>query len=336
MQRRVDVALGHRPGSDDRPAGHRARSHAGRPRSTRSRGARRRRSPCRPGRAAARAPRASVRASGPPATFALDCSTGQRTPANAGTGHDPETERHRVVAARQREAPPGWARSTVSLPGSSCCERRPSLLPELRQHRQRRVQIEEHHRRGLAQGSALERVQPPDHVADVAGVEHASPYNVSARKDRDPADAHAPLERLRRLADGHRVDPTTIRSSPARSGLDADDGVARGGDQRPHGRPLIGADLKRQQARPTGRRTGADDRGQAPDQDRARRHHPAARGPARSARRRRSIRRRRRCRAGLPAPRRTARGPSRSPTVKFTSRLRVAALAPRDRDRICR
>ena len=104
----------------------------------------------------------SRRASGPPARFALDWSTGQRTASSAATaGGSAGTRRPSVVgsaahASGNRRA--GLGSSSVSRPGQQRLDRRARPLAELGQRGQRELDGEEHHRGGLVGPPALQRV----------------------------------------------------------------------------------------------------------------------------------------------------------------------------------
>ena len=178
-----------RPATRRRP-----RSRAGRPRSRACRAARP------PSITRSTAARSSAgtsgtdRGSGPPARFALDCSTGHRTEASAGTAgtRSPSVPGSLPQASARR--PAGFGTSTVTAPGSSRAIAPRVRSPELGQRVQRALEIEEHHRRWLVEAPPLQQVQPLDREA-VVRIAGQAVHGVGGEQ-RDPAVADAALERL--------------------------------------------------------------------------------------------------------------------------------------------
>ena len=157
LERRANVSSSTAPAAHDPPLAVCLISRAGRPPSTPSRAARRRRSPCRRPRRIASGTSSSARASGPPARLALDCSTGQRTAGQRRHHRHPHPERRRIARrTRAGSAPRDWAAAASRAPGSSRSSAARVRAPELGQRRERQLEVEEHHRRGLVQRPALE------------------------------------------------------------------------------------------------------------------------------------------------------------------------------------
>ena len=155
-QRGPELVVADRSRPDHLPRAVAPRSTAGRRPSTASPAARRRRSPGRADRRSSSGTSSSRRGSGPPARLALDCSTGQRTPASSGTTgtRNPSVDGSSPHASGKR--PAGLGSSTLTAPGSSRSKASRVRSPSSGNADERKRDVEEHHRRRLPKRPALQ------------------------------------------------------------------------------------------------------------------------------------------------------------------------------------
>ncbi len=272
---------------------------------------------------------ASARGSGPPAWLALDWSTGQRTPASAGTSttRSPSVPGSPPQASGKRAA--GLGSSSDTGPGSSRSQRRHASRAELRERLQRELAVEEHDRRGLVERAALEPVQALDGRRGSRGRRRGrrrcrmgTPRRrrptCSARTSPPPARSPLPLLALR---------ATTTRSRPLRSGRTStspnpaprirsvtaapcDSPISSSAQSRPRARgQLIDAGGGSRRARPSPPNSASDG------------SNPATSTGSSASRSTYGRLARTASAGGAPS--------SRSPTVKLTSRSRSARVARR-------
>ena len=172
-----------------------------------------------------------MRASGSPERFALDCISG-RPPASAARRRAARGTRSPSVsgigpqAGRKRCA--RLASSSVTGPGSSACERARARGRRARRASRRRLEREEHDRRGAGRRAALELVQPPRGPL-VLGVA-AEAVDGVGREHGDAACRQALLQaggvlgwrarahRCATLPDDDALDPGQVAARRARAG----------------------------------------------------------------------------------------------------------------------
>ena len=245
-----------------------------------------------------------------------------RASAGGQRGH-PQAERRRVGPAGQREAAaPGWAAAASRRRAAARRSAPARPRAELGQRRQRELEGEEHHRRGLVRRAALEHVEPLD--------------GLLGRRARRPARRRCRPGRRRRRrprCSARRSAASAGASSPrGHHPLDARRGraalgarEARGARELLDGERLAVADLEREEAGAALaglRHQPADDvEPVEPGEQRARRlvARDLGRQRARRPRRRAGWRRRRR-----PRPRRRA-GRRCTNATSSPSRARVGA-----------